>query len=833
MTNKTLFICIFFFFVSTVWSDTILNPVLPRVADAGVMKYNGRYYIGGVNTHGSFYVSNDLTHWDGPINVITMNNDWATPFGIRNEQIHANDMHYLNGVFHLYWSVNYWGRDRNVVHIAHAVSDNPLGPYREPIKDQWLDNRIDAHLFQDDDGSLYFYMVKFTEGNAIWVRKMKDPATFESGAQLIFSSQPNSWETCDNRVIEGPWVIKYRDRYYMMYNANHTSTQYGNYALGVAEASSPIEFNSGNKYSHPVVRNNQIFLEENYINLLSSDSRQVLDTGIINKTFIYNKSKHGNLSLRLRHSGKAKVWLNDIQIYEKEFADYKHIDLHEFLKHIKEGENRLQIEAQRGRRGSKTDVALFAMKEDKADDILFTPGQPNILRGPNGFEWWLIYMANKNGEPRSQYINRVLFEGTRMTVDGITAVNTQGYHPTPSKPVYQYLTDNNQQPPAINQTIKSIPATNYYFEANIRQQKEIGGNYGIIAWQSDNNNKLTITVDPQKKQWSYTLISKNTADTRTFTLNNDFKAGVYHSIAVYKNGNVFNVLIDNIPAPHNPTIITNFENKGLPGIYSSNSEETEIDGITYTIGWDEYGEHINGWVKKGNLLLKGDKLNNYEFSLQVYNPMLNNQKAEIFPIYKDENSYLSALINFTSQTIIISGKVNGKSINNRELNLVDRRECYVNNVFSDSYERHFTFDGKILCDGIVIPKKAEFMKDTIIENISEKFDYYYVRNGKRYPIQGIKRAEWEHPDFVHLTFAPVEADEFILATKSGLSSSIQKIRLNVLSKESYNLRMVKESGFIHLFLDGKQIFDLKENFGATGVGVDKDTKFDYITLYNK
>lgn len=33
------------------------------VADAGVMKYNGKYYIGGVRTNGDFYVSDDLVHW--------------------------------------------------------------------------------------------------------------------------------------------------------------------------------------------------------------------------------------------------------------------------------------------------------------------------------------------------------------------------------------------------------------------------------------------------------------------------------------------------------------------------------------------------------------------------------------------------------------------------------------------------------------------------------------------------------------------------------------------------------------------------------------------------
>ena len=72
----------------------------------------------------------------------------------------------------------------------------------------------------------------------------------------------------DNRVAEGPWVMKYRDRYYMMYNANHTSTEWGNYQLGVAEADFPLGFQNGNKYSYPVVGCNQTQLEEKQVDLL-------------------------------------------------------------------------------------------------------------------------------------------------------------------------------------------------------------------------------------------------------------------------------------------------------------------------------------------------------------------------------------------------------------------------------------------------------------------------------------------------------------------------------------------------------------------------------------
>ena len=82
-------------------SLVVKNPVLPGVADAGVMKYNGKYYIGGVFTNGDFYVSDDLVHWGKPVHVVTMDNGWSKGSGAGNEQIHANDMFCLNGDFHL------------------------------------------------------------------------------------------------------------------------------------------------------------------------------------------------------------------------------------------------------------------------------------------------------------------------------------------------------------------------------------------------------------------------------------------------------------------------------------------------------------------------------------------------------------------------------------------------------------------------------------------------------------------------------------------------------------------------------------------------------------
>ncbi len=533
-------------------AQTIPNPVLPGVADAGVMKYNGKYYLGGVFTDGGLYVSDDLVHWQGPWQALTMNNDWTRGTGAGNDQIHANDLVYLDGEFHFYWSVNYWGNDRHAVHIAHARADSVLGPYAEPDRSAWLDNRIDPMVFRDDDGRLYMYMVRFTDGNTIWGRPMKNPAEFAGPPVCQFASLPDTWETMDNRVAEGPWVMKYRGRYYMMYNANHTSTEWGNYQLGVAEADRPLGFGHGGKYSYPVAGSNQARLEEESADWLrygaagydpffayTFDSpaggwqtagyddgawargaagfaseavkgsttrpqgtvwttpalwlrkrfdvpgerlealRGVLaaealaaegaerdisggpvSAGAAGGSSVRSGSvsagadgshahsgpvsadavspgilgKAEKLLLRVAHDGDTRIYLNGRLVYEKQGAGYGLTRLSaEDAAALRADGNLLAAETRAGRK-CFFDVALFDAPADTDEDILMTPGQPNIVRGPNGFEWWLVYMANKNRDRRGQYINRVHFWGKTLYVDGPTAGGTSGYHALPSLP---------------------------------------------------------------------------------------------------------------------------------------------------------------------------------------------------------------------------------------------------------------------------------------------------------------------------------------------------------------------------------------------------------------
>jgi beta-xylosidase len=130
------------------------------------------------------------------------------------------------GKFYLYYTVN------QTVGVAEA--DGPLGPFT--IRRRLFDRAIDAHIFRDDDGSLYLYFVQLP-GFRITVQPMATPTETKGEPKVIL--QPESgWETRAGRVTEGPWILKNRGRYHLIYSGSGADTP--DYAVGYATAESPL-----------------------------------------------------------------------------------------------------------------------------------------------------------------------------------------------------------------------------------------------------------------------------------------------------------------------------------------------------------------------------------------------------------------------------------------------------------------------------------------------------------------------------------------------------------------------------------------------------------------
>ena len=119
-----------------------------------------------------------------------------------------------------------------------------------------LQSAIDAHLFRDDDGSLYLYYVEIEGGFKIKVQPMSDPLT-KKGEPTEVIRPTVDWERKKGAFTEVPWMLKHKGLYYFMYSGSGADGP--DYAIGYATAKSPLD--PFTKYSgNPIAkRGNGVF----------------------------------------------------------------------------------------------------------------------------------------------------------------------------------------------------------------------------------------------------------------------------------------------------------------------------------------------------------------------------------------------------------------------------------------------------------------------------------------------------------------------------------------------------------------------------------------------
>ena len=782
-------------------AQTYNNPVIPGVADAGCIKDAGKYYLGGVATYGDFFVSTDLVNWGERVHVFDLDNQWTKGTGAKNNQIHANDMSYSGGQFHLLFSANYWGKDKHIVHITHAVSPTVTGPYREVRDDQWFENRIDPMVFRDEDGRLYLYMVKFTDGNTIWGRPMNQDFTFSGDAVQQFSSQPGTWETYDNRVAEGPFVIKYRGRYYMMYNANHTSPSFGNYRLGVCEASSPLGFGPGGKYSWPVVGPNTEPIDDTHADLLHYGSGQWQPLATDNSGDTGNASARtmrfdlasvpaGNVYLKLIQRGGISVKLNGHAINAGKSSDYQLYPInHSWLK---KGVNTLVIEQPKEGKGTLSSIALYDLGNEKADDLLVTPGQPNIVRGPNGWEWWLVYMANK-GWQRSQYIDRIHFSNGRMVVDGITGPNTAGFHPAPSKPQY------------AGTSIADIPfsSTTYLLE---------------------------LTMSSAQREQGVVIGDK------TVLLPDSMARNVAHEWRIEKNHNLLTVWIDKVLVTQHQRVNVSDNKIKLLG----DSNNYHIDHVAYNEGFDEYGPYFSGWdtltagthglaLAKG-MWLKGAAANNYELSVQTDDNAATSGAYGVMAAYTDNKNYVSVKIDAAKAQVVIDHCVKGKT-KSVVTPLATEQVVYPDVKYTDSFEKQYRFDSDTYINALLFPHNSPdndpYAHDLGIEAAVK--EHYQADVASSQEIAWLDGDTWRplstelatssNPAWQRITFPTVKTRglRFINREATDMHRNIYRIKVGSERQTVNQLRVERRGKDIHVYVNDR-------SFGGVTLAHDVPTR---------
>ena len=167
------------------------------------------YYLAGTTGAPTWWKTNegirmwksrDLKTWE-PLGLVwSFEKDmtWQKKRG-ENQAIWAPEIHYFNKTFWIAYCVNYRGTG-----ILKSSTGKPEGPYVDIKPDGPLTGEIDASLFRDDDGKVYFV---YQNGK---IARLKDDM---SG--LAEKSRLLKPANAAHVGFEGAFIFKANDRYYL------------------------------------------------------------------------------------------------------------------------------------------------------------------------------------------------------------------------------------------------------------------------------------------------------------------------------------------------------------------------------------------------------------------------------------------------------------------------------------------------------------------------------------------------------------------------------------------------------------------------------------------
>lgn len=248
------------------------NPVLalPSIdhGDPAILRYLGEYYLYHTGQFDvAVYCSEDLVHWEKLGTALRASDEPGHWAGI---DLWAPEVIYADGRFYMYvtGALRVNGKaDDNVRRIGVAVADRPEGPFTlspEPLTTEWS---IDAHPFQDSDGSWYmYYNVRNSAtlgphgviGCGNYVDKMIDFQTLQNKPTLVCKPEFH-WEGNLERTWywnEGPFTIKRLGQYYQMYSGGcfFQPTYHVGYAVSQEAQGRYVKWPDG--VSQPILESN-------------------------------------------------------------------------------------------------------------------------------------------------------------------------------------------------------------------------------------------------------------------------------------------------------------------------------------------------------------------------------------------------------------------------------------------------------------------------------------------------------------------------------------------------------------------------------------------------
>ncbi len=250
--------------------NAISQPLVSHIytADPSAHVFNGKVYIypshdidAGIafNDNGDHFGMEDY-HVFSMDSITSEAKDNGLALHVKDvpwaeRQMWAPDAAHKNGKYYLYFPAK---RANGIFQIGVAISDSPTGPFipeKEAIKGSYS---IDPAVFKDEDGKYYMYFGGIWGGqlqkyrNNKYAEKNEEPKDYQSALGPIvarlsddmkeFDEEPREIKILDEngheilagdherRFFEGPWLHKYKGKYYFSYSTG--DTHYICYAIG-------------------------------------------------------------------------------------------------------------------------------------------------------------------------------------------------------------------------------------------------------------------------------------------------------------------------------------------------------------------------------------------------------------------------------------------------------------------------------------------------------------------------------------------------------------------------------------------------------------------------
>jgi beta-xylosidase len=178
------------------------------------------------------FSSPDLTQWTRHQRVLSVEDvSWAA------YAVWAPSAIERNGRYYLFFGANDIKTDAQAGGIGLAVADRPEGPFRDALGHPLIGTihngaqPIDQMVFTDDDGQTYLFYGGWGHCNVV---RLSDDLT-----QVISFDDGESFkEITPDGYVEGPFMLKRRGLYYLMWSEGDWTTS--EYRVAYAVATSPI-----------------------------------------------------------------------------------------------------------------------------------------------------------------------------------------------------------------------------------------------------------------------------------------------------------------------------------------------------------------------------------------------------------------------------------------------------------------------------------------------------------------------------------------------------------------------------------------------------------------